>query len=154
MNALLRLPGVRALVTFYRYIYINQPVLTTLTGLGLILMVGLTHMYAFPDIFGVAPYLGLSFAALFAGTLFAAGNIARGSFRWGWGFGAALCVVAIVAYVLSRLFGFPGYPEARGAWDTPAGSFAVAFELAFIAITFAIATGLAVAYPDRRDWHD
>ena len=145
--------GVRKVVSFFNYIAFDGPEVVRLAGVGLMLMIGLTHMYAFPEHFHVAVYLGLSFAALFAGTLAAAFGVMRGR-KWGWKLGTALCIIAIVAYILSRLFGFPDFPAARGAWDTPSGTIAVAFELTFIAIYLAIVTGIAVAYPDRQGWHD
>ena len=68
--------------------------------------------------------------------------------------GSILCGVAIVGYVVSRTWGLPGLPGAIGRWDEPAGTFAVASELFFIFLYFSIVTGMNVAAPDRRDWHD
>ncbi len=42
------------------------------SGIGLILMIGLTHMYEFPEHFEAEKFIGLSFGALFAVSLLSA----------------------------------------------------------------------------------
>jgi hypothetical protein len=54
MNTLLRITGVGRLVSFYRYIYLNQPRLTRLAGLALILAVGAIHLIETPAHFKAA----------------------------------------------------------------------------------------------------
>jgi hypothetical protein len=153
VNTLLRITGIDKLISFYRFIYFNGPGFVKFSGIGLILVIGLTHMYVFPEHFEAKRYIGLSFAALFAGTLLSALWILKG-LRWGWALGSILCGVAIVGYVVSRTWGLPGLPGAIGRWDEPAGTFAVASELFFIFLYFSIVTGMNVAASDRRDWHD
>ena len=153
MKTLLRVTGLGKLISFYRYIYFNVPRIITATGAGVLLMIGLTHMYKFLDHFEAAIYIGMSFAALFAGTLVSAFGITLGKKR-AWALGAAICAVAIVGYVVSRTWGLPGLEEAVGAWDEPAGTFAVGAELLYLGLYFTIVTEVNVAYPDRRDWHD
>lgn len=154
MNALLRITGIDKLISFYGYIYFNQPRLVTFTGISLILMIGFTHMYVFPQHFETAPYLGLSFAVLFVLSLVSAANILRGSRRWGWALGALISGVAFVSYILSRLFGFPGFPEAQNDWASPTGTVAMAFEAVFVFTYISLVTGMNVAWPEERDWHD
>ena len=154
MNALLRITGIGKLISFYRYIYFNQPRLVTFTGISLILLVGFTHMYVFPRHFETAPYLGLSFAVLFVLSLISAFSILRGSRRWGWALGAVISGVAFVSYILSRLFGFPGFEEAHNSWANPAGTVAMAFEVLFEFTYVSLVTGMNVAWPEERDWHD
>ena len=154
MNALLRWTGISKLISFYRYIYFNQPRLVTFTGISLILMIGLTHMYVFPQHFRTAPYLGLSFAVLFIISLVSAINILRGSRRWGWLPGAVISGIALVSYILSRTLGFPGFPEAQNNWANPPGTVAMAFEAIFILTYISIITGMNVAWPEEREWHD
>lgn len=153
MNTLLRMTGIGKLVSFYRYIYLNQPRLTTLTGIGLILAVGAIHLIEAPDHFRAA-YLGVLFVIDAAATLVAAVGIWRGAKGWGWTLGALVCALSALAYVASRLFGLPGLGEAAGEWDEPLGSLALIFEGLFLAGWFSVVTGLAVAAPDRRTWHD
>jgi hypothetical protein len=81
MDTLLRITGIGKLISFYRYIYFNGPEVVKWSGLGLILMIGLTHMYEFPEHFEAAKYIGLSFGALFTGTLLTAWGILLGQ-RW------------------------------------------------------------------------
>ena len=133
MNALLRWTGIGKLISFYRYIYFDLPRVVTFTGISLILMIGFTHMYVFPQHFKTAPYLGLSFAVLFVISIISAINILRGSRRWGWALGATICAIALLSYILSRTLGFPGFPEARNDWANPPGTVAMAFEAIFIA---------------------
>lgn len=153
MNALLKITGASKLISFYRYIYFNGPGVTKFSGIGLILVTGLTHMYVFPAHFEAAKYLGLSFGALFAGTLLSALGILRGS-RWGWTLGSVICAVAFVAYIISRTLGLPGFGEAVGDWTTPAGTMAEIFEVSYLGLHFSVITGMNVASPDKRNWHD
>jgi hypothetical protein len=154
MGTLLKVTGVGKLISFYKYIYFNQPRLVTFTGIWLILMIGLTHMYVFPLHFRGAPYLGLSFAVLCAASLVSAINILRGSRRWGWALGAVISSIAFVSYILSRLFGLPGFPEAQHNWANPPGTVAMAFEAVFIATYISLISGVNVAWPQKRGWHD
>ena len=154
MITLLRITGVGSLVSFYRYIYLNQPRLTMLAGLALILAVGAIHLIEAPSHFKAAVYLGVLFAMNFAGTLVAATGIFRGAKGWGWTLGALISVLSLLAYVTSRLFGLPGFAEAAGEWDEPLGTLAMILEGLFLAGWLSVITGLAVAAPDKRDWHD
>ena len=94
------------------------------------------------------------FAVNFAGTLVAAVGIFLGAKSWGWTLGAVISALSLLAYPVSRLFGLPGFPEAAGEWDEPLGTLAMILEGLFLAGWFSVATGLAVAAPDKREWHD
>jgi hypothetical protein len=154
MNVLLRITGVGKLVSFYRYIYINQPELTRLAGIGLILAVGVVHLVEIPTHYGISPYLGVLFAVNFALTLVAAFGIGRGAMGWGWSLGALISSSALLGYLVSRLFGLPAAPELAGEWTSALGSLAMIFEGMFLAGWFSVLTGLAVAAPEKRDWYD
>jgi len=111
VSTLLKITGLGKLVSFYRYISFNGPGVVKFSGVGLILLIGLTHMYVFPEHFEAASYIGLSFGALFAGTLLSALGILRGR-RWGWTLGSVICAFAFVAYIITRTLGLPGFGEA------------------------------------------
>jgi hypothetical protein len=154
MSTLLRVTGVGSLVSFYRHIYLNQPRLTRLAGVVLILAVGAMHLLEAPAHFEAAAYLGVLFAINFVGTLAAAIGIFRGAKGWGWTLGALISVLSLLAYLASRQFGLPGFAEAAGKWDEPLGTLAMILEGLFLAGWLSVITGLAVAAPDKRDWHD
>jgi hypothetical protein len=154
MNTLLRITGVGRLVSFYRYIYLNQPRLTRLASMALILSIGAIHMIEAPAHFEAAGYLGVLFALNFAGTLVAAIGIFRGAKGWGWTLGALISILSLLAYLASRLLGLPGFSEAAGEWDEPLGTLAMILEGLYLAGWLSVITGLAVAAPDMRDWHD
>jgi hypothetical protein len=153
MSTLLRVTGVGSLVSFYRHIYLNQPRLTRLAGVVLMLAVGAIHLLEAPAHFEVAAYLGVLFAINFVGTLAAAIGIFRGTKGWGWTLGALISVLSLLAYLASRLFGLPGFAEAAGKWNEPLGTLAMILEGLFLAGWLSVITGLAAA-PDKRDWHD
>lgn len=90
MNSLLRVTGIGKLVSLYRYIYLDQPRLTTLVGIALILGVGAVHIVEAPEHFGIAVYLGVLFVVNTVGTLVAAVGILRGAKSWGWALGALI----------------------------------------------------------------
>jgi hypothetical protein len=154
MNTLLRITGAGKLVSFYRYIYINQPQLTRLTGIILVLAVGAVHLVEIPLHYEISPYLGVLFAVNFAGTLVAAAGIFRGARSWGWSLGALISFLSVLSYLASRLFGLPYAPELVGEWSSALGSLAMILEGMFLAGWFSVLTGLAVAAPDKRDWYD
>jgi hypothetical protein len=154
MRTLLRRTGVGSLVSFYRHIYLNQPRLTRLAGVVLILAVGAIHLLEAPAHFEAAVYLGVLFVINFVGTLAAALGIFRGAKGWGWTLGALISVLSLLAYLVSRLFGLPGFAEAAGKWDEPLGTLDMILEGLFLAGWLSVITGLAVAAPDKRDWRD
>lgn len=146
--------AVRKLAAFYRYIYLNQPRLTRLAGVVLILALGAVHLIEAPDHFEAAAYLGALFVANFAATLVSAVGILRGAKSWGWTLGAVVSGLTLAGYLASRLFGLPGFAEAAGEWDEPLGTLAMILEGLFLAGWLSVITGLAVAAPDKRNWHD
>ncbi len=154
MNFLLRVTGIGKLISLYKYIYFNQPRLVTFTGISLILMIGFIHVYVFPQHFVAAPYLGISFVVLFVGSLMSAFQILRGSRTLGWTVGAVISGIALITYIISRLFGLPGFEEAQGNWANPVGTVAMIFEVLFIFGYVSLVTGMNVAWPEKRDWHD
>jgi hypothetical protein len=154
MNTLLRVTGVGKLVSFYRYIYINQPELTRIAGVVLVLAVGMVHLVEVPTHYLISPYLGVLFVVNFIASLVAAFGIWRGAKGWGWTLGALISLLSLLAYLASRLFGLPAAPELAGEWTSALGSLAMIFEAMFLAGWFSVLTGLAVAAPDKRDWYD
>ena len=154
MNSLLRVTGVGKLVSFYRYIYINQPQLTRIAGIVLILVVGTVHLVEIPSHYDISPYLGVLFAVNFACTLVAALGIWRGAMGWGWTLGTLISFLSLLGYLVSRLFGLPAASELAAEWTSALGSVSMIFEAMFLAGWFSVLTGLAVASPDKRDWYD
>lgn len=143
-----------AVIDFIRITGFNMPRLTRLVGIALILIVGAIHLYAAPEHFGFAVYLGVLFVANGVLSLVSALGILRGVKTWGWLLGAVISALAILAYLASRFFGLPGFAEAMGRWDTALGSFAMIVEGLFIVGYATVATGMNVAAPEGRAWHD
>ena len=50
--------------------------------------------------------------------------------------------------------GLPGLSLLVGWWDYPLGTFVLALAAMFLGLHFSVVTGLNVAFPERRDWHD
>lgn len=142
------------LVSFYRHIYLNMPKVTMLTGILLVALVGLIHLVEAPAHFRAAPHLGALFVINFALSAAAAVGIPRGAGGWGWALGAAVSGVSVSLYLVSRLFGLPGFGEAAGAWGTPLGSVTAILEALYLGLYFSALTNLSVAYPDGRDWDE
>lgn len=141
------------LVSFYRHFYFNLPRATMLAGVSLVALVGLIHLVEAPAHFRAAPYLGVLFVANFALSAAAAVGISRGARGWGWTLGAAVSGVTVFLYLISRLFGLPGFEEAAGAWGTPLGSVSAIVETIYLGLYFSMLTGSSVAYPNKRNWH-
>lgn len=159
MTAVLRWTGLGKLISCYRYIYFNGPRTTTALGMSLALGVGAIHLYLLVTNQALArrvdspAYLDVSFALLFTSALLAALGMVTGR-RLGWALGSLVSAAAIMVYVASRVWGLPGLPLLVGWWDYPVGTFALALAAMFLGLHFSVVTGLNVAFPDRRDWHD
>ncbi len=72
----------------------------------------------------------------------------------GWTLGSLVSVVSVVTYLVGRTVGVPGLPQLRGWWDYPIGTFSMALAVLFVALHFSVRTGMNVAYPERKQWHD
>lgn len=142
------------MISPFKMTALNLPRLTTAAGAGLILAVGLIHLWKAPEHFAVARYVGVLFGANFVASLVSAVGILRGAKTWGWSLGALVSGATLVAYLWSRVLGLPGFVEAVGDWDEPLGSLAMIFEGLFLAGYFTVMTGISVAAPERRRWHD
>ncbi len=138
---------------FLRTTALNLPQLTKAAGILLILAIGAIHLYLAPMHFEAATYIGVAFVINFVAALVAALGIYRGAPNWGWLLGAYVAGGAFVAYLVSRAVGLAGFEEAVGNWANPWGSFALIVEGLYLAGYFSVATGVAVAAPEKRDWH-
>ncbi|MBV9164253.1 MAG: hypothetical protein JO281_22510 [Pseudonocardiales bacterium] len=72
----------------------------------------------------------------------------------GWTLGSLVSAASIAMYLASRTVGLPGLPQLVGRWDYALGTFAIALAALFVALHFSVLTGMTVAYPHRRQWHD
>lgn len=138
---------------FLRTTALNLPRLTRAAGILLILAIGAIHLYLAPMHFEAATYLGVAFVTNFVASLVAALGIWVGAKNWGWLLGGYVAGGAFVAYLVSRAVGLAGFEEAVGNWANPWGSFALIVEGLYLAGYFLVATGVAVAAPEKRDWH-
>ena len=159
MIALLRWTGLGKLISCYRYIYFNGPRTTTALGMLLVLGVGAIHLYllvtdqALARGVDSAAYLDVYLTLLFASALLAALGMVSGR-RSGWALGSLVSIATIMVYVVSRIWGLPGLSLLVGWWDYPLGTFVLALAAMFLGLHFSVVTGLNVAFPERRDWHD
>ena len=141
-------------ISLFKMTALNLPRLTAVAGVVLILAVGLIHLWKAPAHFEAAPYVGVLFVANFVASLVSAVGILRGAKTWGWSLGALVSLGALLAYLWSHTIGLPGLAEAVGDWDQPLGTFAMIMEGLFLVGYSTVMTGIAVAAPERRHWHD
>jgi hypothetical protein len=161
MITVLRWTGFGKLVSFYRYFAFNGPRVTT--ALGIVVLLGITAIRLYwlaggllvPDypVYFTAYLVLLVFAALLAAAGMVAGR-RTGLVKIGWVLGSLVSGVSLAMYVVSRARGLPGLPQLVGRWDYPVGTFAIALAAAFLGLHFSVITGMNVAYPHRRQWHD
>jgi hypothetical protein len=102
-------------------------------GIVLITLVGVIHLLLMRGEYNEAHYLGMLFAASFAGAIIAAVGIYRGSL-WGWILGFFVAAGSIVGYVLSRTVGLPGMEIEQ--WLNPYGMLSILLEAVFLALVF------------------
>jgi hypothetical protein len=159
MTAALRWTGLGKLISFYRYFYFNGPKATTASGMLLVLGVGAIHLYllvsnqALGRRFASPVYLDAYYGLLFASAVAAAVGmvVAR---RLGWALGSLVSAAAIMMYVASRVWGLPALHMLEGWWNYPLGTFMMALGAMYLGLHFSVITGVNIAHPDRRDWHD
>ncbi len=142
------------MISLFKMTALNLPRLTAAAGVALILAVGLVHLWEAPAHFEATPYVGVLFVANFVASLVSAVGIVRGAKTWGWSLGVLVSLGALLAYLGSRAIGLPGLAEAVGDWDEPLGTFAMMMEGLFLVGYSTVMTGIAVAAPERRHWHD
>jgi hypothetical protein len=171
MNTVLRWTGIGKLISFYRYFSFNGPRLTTALGIVPLLGIAAIRLYWLAGGFllpAYPAYLAAYFALLvFAALLAAAGMVVGrrpgpvqiggaqvGGAQVGWTLGSLVSAASIAMYLASRTVGLPGLPQLVDRWDYALGSFAMALAALFVALHFSVLTGMNVAYPHRRQWHD
>lgn len=158
MIAVLRWVGLGKLVSFYRYFAFNIPRVTTASGIVLLVGVATIRLYLLLGDFAIPAYLAAYFALLVAVALLASLGMMVGRTRLvprvGWALGSLVSVASIAMYVVSRTAGLPGLPQLVNRWDYPLGSFALVLAALFLVLHFSVRTGMNVAHPQRRQWHD
>jgi len=114
-------------------IALRVPKILKLLAILLIVAVGLVHLSGTPQHYRVAPYMGVLFLANFVGSLVSAVGIYRDAL-WGWLLGILVAGGALVAYIVSRLVGLPGFEHAIGRWSGPRGVLSSVVEALFVAL--------------------
>lgn len=154
----LRWTGLEKVVSFYRYCAFNVPKTTTGVGVALLLSTAAIQGFLLARHFTVPAYLVGWFILMIAGSLLASAAMTTGSaprlVRSGWALGSAVSLLSLAIYLVSRGPGLPGLPQMVGKWHYPLGNVSVVIALLFLALHFSVLTGMNVAYPQRRHWHD
>jgi hypothetical protein len=104
-------------------------------GVFLILVIGIIHLYMFPEEYEEAHLLGYLFIANFFTAVIASIGIRRGK-TWGWVLGIIIALGSIYGYVLSRSVGMPGMDVE--AWLYPIGLLSLVLEVGFVILAFTL----------------
>ena len=99
----------------------------------LIIAVGLAHLGGASPHYRFAPYIGIAFVVNFVGALVAAVGIYRNAL-WGWLLGVLVAGGALVAYIVSRSVGLPGFEVSVGRWFGPLATISLIVEVLFLAL--------------------
>ena len=116
-----------------------------LTGVALILLVGLIHLVDAPDSMSESMMKGLSFYANFVGAIVAAFGIFLHR-TWGWALGILVAAGAFVGYIVSRTVGIFGLPP--DVWMEPIGIASLVVEAFFILVALRALTGRRQGSPE------
>lgn len=158
MTTLLRWTGIGKLISFYRYFAFNAPRVTTTSGIVLLGGIAAIRLYLLVGAATVPAYLAAYFAVLIAGAFLASVGMVLGRRpvlpRIGWALASLVSTTSIAVYIASRTWGLPGLPQLVGRWDDPLGTFSMVLAALFLALHFSVWTGMNVAVPHRRQWHD
>jgi hypothetical protein len=127
--------GVRAEILAGRYKMraFRVPGTVKVAAIVLIIAVGLVHLRGAPPHYRFAPYIGIAFVVNFVGALVAAVGIYRNAL-WGWLLGVMVAGGALVAYIVSRLVGLPGFVVSVGRWFGPLATISLIVEVLFLAL--------------------
>lgn len=129
----------------------NMPRLTRLSGVALALLVGLAHLWALTH--SEAPgYVRALFVVAVTGALLAALGIVAGLRSLGWHVAVTTSGLGLLAYVLSRAVGLPGFAAAVGAWHNPLGTVTATLELLLLVLYVSLLVGWNVDTVGARDW--
>ncbi|MFC0864288.1 hypothetical protein ACFHYQ_18505 [Sphaerimonospora cavernae] len=154
----LRWTGTGKLVSFYRYFAFNAPKTTTAGGMALLAATAVAQMFLLIRHSAAPAYVVVWFLLMIIGSLLAAFAMSVGSVpaltRSGWALGSAVSLASIAMYFVSRAVGLPGLPQMLGHWHYPLGNVTLAIGLFFLGLHFSVVTGMNVAYPKTRGWHD
>ncbi|MFH1692556.1 MAG: hypothetical protein ABIC68_08360 [Candidatus Omnitrophota bacterium] len=104
-----------------------------ISGIVLIIAVGIIHWLDARDALQEAVYKGWLFYANGVGSALAAYGILRGR-RWGWFLGVFIAVASIAGYVASRTIGLPLIPPEPHDWFEPLGVASLITEGLFIVL--------------------
>lgn len=115
-------------------------------AITLMAIVGLIHLLEAPEYFQVATYLGVLFLANALGAAVAIGGILR-DMVWGWLVGVLVAAGAIIAYVVSRAVGLPGF--ANAPWFESIDVLALLVEAAYVAIAVKVLSKRLVTHEPR-----
>lgn len=115
-------------------------------GIGLLILIGVLHLFLAPSEYEEMPLLGYLFVANFVAALAAAVGIRRGA-TWGWVLGFWVAAGALAGYVVTRTVGLPGMEVEE--WLYPVGLLAMLLEGAFVAL-FAAAQPWRSVGPAKR----
>jgi len=145
-------------LTLNGYVAFALPRTVTALGVSLLLGLGAVHAYIWATRPALPQYFLVYSAALVAGCVIAAGAMAWGvnprAPRIGWHLGSATCLAFLVAYLVTRAVGLPGLDTLTGRWDLAPGTFGMAFAAGFVVVHTTVLSGINVAYPQQRHWHD
>ncbi len=158
MTAALRWTGLGKLISFYRYFAFNVPRVTTASGIVVLLGIAAIRLYYLLADVVFPAYLVAYFVLVIAVAVLASVGMVVGGrpgvTRVGWALGSLVSLASLVVYIVGRSLGLPGLPQLVGRWDYALGTFSMALAALFLALHFSVLTGMNIAYPQRRQWHD
>lgn len=115
-------------------------------GIGLLILIGVIHLYMAPSEYEETAILGYLFVANFAGAVIAAVGIRRQA-AWGWVLGFWVAGGAIMGYIVTRTVGMPGMEVEE--WLYPVGVLSTLLEIGFL-VLFVVAQPWKVERPEDQ----
>jgi len=100
-----------------------------------LVVAGAVHIPVIPEHLDEAPYIGSLFIALTVVSFALAVAVLATDADLAWGASGAVCALAVLAYVLTRLVAFPQIGDDVGNWLEPLGVAAVVVETATVALS-------------------
>lgn len=130
---------------------LNLPGLTRAAGIVSVSLLGVINVWAAwqPATPGyVAGLLGVGAVGSFVAAL----GLVVGRRAAGWLLAVATSLLCLIAYLLSRAIGLPGFGAAVGAWHHPVGTVSLLLEAFVVGLYVSLRVGWNVDARGQRDW--
>jgi hypothetical protein len=128
----------------------DQVVARTVTALGLV-GIALIHLVELPDTLDDQAYVGGLFIAAIVSSLLLVAVLSRTDDSRAWAATGGFAALVLIAFLLSRTTGLPGFTDYKGVWDDPSGLQSMVVEGLVVLVSGAVLATRSTAFARQRE---